>query len=62
MKKTLSVIILALTMAMLLVGCGKVKCDLCGETKAGKTKKVMGQEVSVCNDCSNGISDALSGF
>ena len=59
MKKTLSVIILALAMAMLLVGCGKVKCVECGEKKAGKTREIFGVDVDVCNDCWDEYQDAM---
>ena len=39
-------------------GCSKkVECDICGETKKCKTEKVLGQEVSICSDCQEGLED-----
>lgn len=43
---------LLLTAALSLAACGKKQqCDLCGETKSGKTHTILGEKVFICNDC-----------
>ncbi len=52
MKKRLLVTLFALmALVTLLVGCKKVECDICGETKSCKTEELFGQEIHYCKDC-----------
>ena len=53
MKKIICSIVLVLATMLLLVGCGKFTCELCGEEKSGKqyTEEILGEEVVYCSDC-----------
>ncbi len=52
MKKLLAIVLVALMSLTLLAGCAKeVECELCGETKKGKTVEMEGEKVDVCLDC-----------
>lgn len=54
-RKTLISILLAALMTMALAGCGKTKCDFCGEMKSCKTVSILGTEVHICKDCADAI-------
>lgn len=49
MKKFIAALLVAITAATILVGCG-AKCQLCGDYGAD-TYEYAGVEVSVCSDC-----------
>lgn len=53
MKKRMLAMILVMLTVLSLAGCGKFTCDLCSQEKSGKkhTETVMGQKVTICNDC-----------
>ncbi len=55
MKKTLSLAVVVITIAVtMLIGCGKkVECDFCHENKRCKTEEVLGKEINYCKDCEN---------
>lgn len=44
------------------VGCKKVECDFCGETKKCKTEEVFGEEVNICSDCEEDLEDLANAF
>lgn len=66
MKKRLSRAVvltgLLLTVVLSAVGCKKVECDFCGETKSGKTMEVWGEEVGICKDCEKDLKELGSLF
>ena len=64
MKKIICVLLLVVVVASLLTACGKFECDLCGEEKTGKkyTEKVLGQEVTYCKDCYEGLKELADAF
>ena len=57
MKKMGRFTVLVVLTALLLCGCGKFRCDFCGEEKTGKkyTGDLFGQEVEYCKDCKEGL-------
>ena len=59
MKKCSILVALVMLMSVLLCGCGKFECDICGEEKSGKKYKdeVFGQEVEYCKDCKEDLED-----
>ncbi len=46
--------------AMSAMGCKKVECDVCGETKKCTTEEIFGEEVSICKDCQKELEDAAN--
>ncbi len=59
MKKKVLAMVLAMLTVLSLAGCGKFTCDLCSQEKSGKkhTETVMGQKMTICNDCYKGLED-----
>lgn len=59
MKKKILAMTLAVIAVLSIAGCGKFKCDLCSQEKSGKkhTETVMGQKVTICNDCYKGLEE-----
>lgn len=64
MKKLISLIALFATLTVLLCGCGKFECDLCGEEKSGKKYEgeLMGEEVVYCKDCREALEELAEMF
>ena len=64
MKKLIALIALLATMTVLLCGCGKFECDLCGEEKTGKKYEgeLLGTEVVYCKDCREALEDLSDMF
>ena len=54
-NKIIALALMALTLVTMLVGCGgnKTKCDFCGEEKKCTTKTIFGEEISICDDCTD---------
>lgn len=63
MKKKILVAAVSVIMALSMVACGTFTCDLCGQEKSGKkhSQSILGQEITVCDDCVNGVT-SLFGF
>lgn len=53
---------LLLTVALGAIGCKKVECDFCGETKRCSTTEIFGEEVNICKDCEKDLEDFASMF
>ena len=54
---TLAAIMLACS-AFAMTSCGeKHECDFCGEEKKCDVRTVMGEEIYVCDDCTDKIND-----
>lgn len=51
LSKVLAVASLTAVLMMTLTGCGKVECDLCGETAKCKSYELLGEKINVCGDC-----------
>jgi len=53
MKKKIIITLTVVTVMMSLTGCGKFKCDICGQEKSGKSYsvEVFGQQATLCKDC-----------
>ena len=60
MKKKIIAIMLTAATVLSLTACGKFTCDICGQEKSGKkhTESILGQELTICNDCYKTIEDA----
>ncbi len=50
-KKVLALLLMAAMMLTFLTACGKSICFFCGEEKRCTTKKVLGEEIDICKDC-----------
>ena len=58
MKKTIAIMLVALTALTLFTACGKKsECDFCGEIKKCSTKDVFGETISICKDCIDELND-----
>lgn len=58
MKRSISIILTVVFILATLTSCGaKATCDFCGEEKSCKTKTVLGDEIKVCNDCLDELSE-----
>ncbi len=57
MKKIITLALATIMILSVLTGCAFKECSLCGEKKKCETTKVLGQEVNVCQDCIDGISN-----
>ena len=57
MKKKLAVLFVSVMAVLSLTGCGKFKCDMCGEEKSGTKHEytLLGQDMTICDDCYEGI-------
>lgn len=64
MKKLICVLLLVVTLASLLTACGKFTCDLCKESKFGKSyeSEVLGSEITYCKDCKEKLEDLADAF
>ena len=64
MKKIICSFVLILAAMLLLVGCGKFTCDLCGEEKTGKQYKeeAFGEEIVYCSDCHDELESLEDGL
>lgn len=55
---TKRIFILMLMSALFVTGCSKkVVCDFCDEKKSCTTKKVAGEKVNICDDCTKEFSE-----
>mgnify|MGYP003295128670 FL=1 len=67
MKKRKLLVTVSMVAMLLLAGCGKFTCDLCGEEKSGKsyTSEILGKKITMCKDCHKELGelkDGLSGL
>ena len=64
MKKKLTAVLLLTLTVVSLTGCGKYKCDICGDEKFGFGNKheIFGQEVILCGDCEKNWNDIKDGM
>ena len=78
MKRIIAVVLVLVMSMSLLAGCGKFKCDECGEEKSGEKHEVefFGEKATLCDDCKKefdkemanleesleGLEDSLSGL
>lgn len=64
MKKRFLMLIVTLLSALLLTGCGKFTCDLCGQERTGKKYKteVLSHEVTICKECHDNIESLFGIF
>ncbi len=61
-KKVLAVVITLLTFVALFSGCGnKVVCDYCGEEKKCETKRLLDEEINICDDCMDELEEFYEG-
>lgn len=63
MKKILA-LLLALSTIVIFAACSKFTCSMCGQEKSGKktTTNMMGQEITICEDCASNPLGALGGM
>jgi hypothetical protein len=59
-KRILGFVLVTILCMTVLAGCGKKQCSICGETKSGTTKTILGEKVHVCNDCIEGLGALLN--
>ena len=50
-KKVVSLVLVVLMMSLLLTGCGRQICTICGEKKSCKETMVLGTTCYICKDC-----------
>jgi hypothetical protein len=50
-KRIIGFVLVTILCMTVFTGCGKTQCSICGEMKSCKTKTILGEKVSVCNDC-----------
>lgn len=59
MRRLIYVVLILAMMLTLFSSCGDTvaECALCGLNKPGETRIVLGQEVHVCNDCNDYMTE-----
>lgn len=64
MKKLICLVLMTVTLAAMLCGCGKFTCDLCGEEKSGRqyTAELFGMEITYCSDCKADLEELADLF
>jgi uncharacterized lipoprotein YehR (DUF1307 family) len=64
MKKIAILLALVCLVSVLLCGCGKFECELCGEEKSGKKYEgeVMGRTVVYCEECKEQVDSIRDMF
>ncbi|MDE7298094.1 MAG: hypothetical protein K2N94_04605 [Lachnospiraceae bacterium] len=64
MKKRFLAVLLVTVSLLSLAGCGKFKCDMCGEEKSGKKHEqtVLGETLTICDDCYETVKGVVDLF